>query len=839
MVMNGRKTFRLLNRMMLRTIKQNIMQFLAIIIIGAIAVTLFVGLQANASVFETQVNTVYKEGNLADLWVTTSTYDEKDMEAIQSFLKEDEGIESRLYIPSEATPHSLFITVVEDIPTISKPYGKIQNIEGNTEDDFFYLDNDLITDSAKSYSSQYCLGSDFTFTFDLSSYPVKSIASMLDSYVKEGKENIFTKDSLLLTTTVDGSMDYPENITKASYNYSVVLISDQRLKRIYRELIEENFEEDMVDMIYENSLSLIGFNSNPNERMTNPNQYVIKLNSKTNIKDIKNKINSYFEAKGENNNLYMLSERSGMPFYITIDNDVNQARSFTYVFPFVFFLVGVLVILTTISQMILKDRTQIGTLKAIGVPRKMIMLHYIGLTSTLVSIGTVIGEIIGPILLPKILGKKYGLIYHLQEAKYQFPMVYGILTLVFFIGVAVLVTYIIARKEIALKPSESMRPRVIQFKSHKKRNTMKKTRFYSFKMAYRNISINLGKSIMVIIGVLGCTALLVCGFGIENTLTYGIDNDLELFYSSDLTVVLNNYKTKEELSSDLSTLEGISYVEYNVHTQTTAYKTSDAQTTTTLYIIPDDSIAVKVDFPKDGALVSKQVAEDLDLKVGDTLNFTYNSIHYTIEVNGFYEAFYYNGFMIREGSEIFKDIDTFQYTLLEIGLEDSSKKKEMCSYFEGLSYVSEARTPEHWVKMTKDLMSGISVMTNAIKIFAILLGIVVIYNLSLMNFKERARDIATLKVLGFEQKEIMRSLLIESLSLTLFGVIIGLALGYPFMYIVLKTNIVSLVSYMYHIYFKTYIFAFLLTFGVAIAINLLLSLRIRKVKMVESLKSIE
>ena len=108
-----------------------------------------------------------------------------------------------------------------------------------------------------------------------------------------------------------------------------------------------------------------------------------------------------------------------------------------------------------------------------------------------------------------------------------------------------------------------------------------------------------------------------------------------------------------------------------------------------------------------------------------------------------------------------------------------------------------------------------------------------------MNFKERSRDIATLKVLGFNQKEIMRSLIIESLSLTLIGVLLGLALGYPFMLAVLENNIVSLVSYLYHIYFKTYIYAFLLTFGVAAVINVLLSLRIRKVRMVESLKSVE
>ena len=824
--MNKKKAFLLLNKMMVRTIKQNLMQFIAIIVIGAIAVTLFVGLHANADVFESQVNTVYEEGNLADLWVTTKSYDEKDYDNIKALLNDGDSIESRIYIPSESSAHSIFITVVDKIPTISKPYGKIINTEGNTIDDFIYIDNDLMSLS-DSYSTLYNLGDEFSFTFDISSYDLTDYVDLLDGYVKEGGENIFKKDSLMLTTTVDGTMDYPENITKASYNYSVVLMSEARLKRIARELLEKNYKDNVVNIIYNYLLSML-----------NPNQYVIKANNSDPVA-LKNKIDAYFLAKGSNNNLLMTSQRSGMPFYMVIDNDVKQARSFTYVFPLFFFFVGVLVILTTLSQMVLKDRTQIGTLKAIGVPKRMIMLHYINLTVTLVLIGTAIGEVLGPIILPKILGKKYGIIYHLPDAPYKFPWLYGILTLVVFVGVAVLVTYIIARKEIMLKPSESMRPRVVSFKNHKRKIEFKKTKFFSLKMAFRNISMNIGKSIMVIVGVLGCTALLVSGFGIEDTLNYGIDNDLGLFYSSDLTIVLNNYKTKEELDLDVAKLDGLEYYEYSIHQSSEAYKDSSCKMSSTIYIIPNEGQAVKVDFPINSCMVSKNVAETLGLGVGDMVHFTYNSIDYQAKVDSIYQAFYYNGIILHEGNEIFKDCSSFRYTLLEIGLSDKTKEKEYLEYFEGLSYVNEARTPSHWVEMTESLMSGISVMTNAVKIFAILLGIVVIYNLSLMNFKERSRDIATLKVLGFNQIEILRSLLIESLSLTLVGVIIGLILGYPFMLLVLENNIVSLVSYLYHIYFKTYIIAFLLTFGVAIAINMLLSLRIRGVKMVESLKSVE
>ena len=136
-------------------------------------------------------------------------------------------------------------------------------------------------------------------------------------------------------------------------------------------------------------------------------------------------------------------------------------------------------------------------------------------------------------------------------------------------------------------------------------------------------------------------------------------------------------------------------------------------------------------------------------------------------------------------------------------------------------------------------MSGIKVMTNAVKVFAILLAIVVLYNLALMNFKERTRDIATLKVLGFSRKEISLSLLFETMSLTAVGVLFGLALGYPFMLGVLGTNVVELVEYLYCIKALSYFLSFVLTFVVAFMVNLLLTKRIRKVLMVESLKSVE
>ena len=184
-------------------------------------------------------------------------------------------------------------------------------------------------------------------------------------------------------------------------------------------------------------------------------------------------------------------------------------------------------------------------------------------------------------------------------------------------------------------------------------------------------------------------------------------------------------------------------------------------------------------------------------------------------------------------------IGTPGYLSAAIKVKDGYDIKKIKTELESLTYVASASTQEDWKANIQDVMSGILVMTNAIKIFAILLGIVVLYNLTLMNFKQKNRDIATLKVLGFTLRETMSSLLIESLTLTFVGVAIGMALGYPFMLAVMETNIVALVHYLYIIYPSTFIYAFLLTYVLDFVINLLLSYRIRRVKMIESLKSVE
>lgn len=826
--------------MLIRSLKKGWSQFLAIIAIGTIAVTLFVGLLANADSFESRVNEVYSEGNLASLWVTTSTCTKEDENEIAKLLNEGDELDGRLYLPATVGDKSVYLAITKTLPEISKPYGDSIVSSSNSDTHFLYLDKELQATSNAVQNDAFVLDQEVPFYLNTSSYGMEEYSSLLDAFVKDGGTNIFKEEKIAISSTVTGFMSYPENVTKSSYNTSVVLMSDEVFKTSLLTLIEKNFTQTGVDLIFKVLQQLIGFNSLNDETLTNPNQYLITVKDESNIQTLRNEINAYYQTKGEDNNLYLINSRSEMPFYTTLNNDVTQARQFTFVFPFVFFAVAILVILTTLSQRVLQERSQIGTMKAIGIKKSQIYLHYILLTSLLVGLGIIIGEILGPLIIPHILGQKYAILYSLPAITYTFPLLEGILTAVVFLGVAALVTFLICHKEVSLKPVESMRPEPPKMKfKHIKKMEKGKVGLISLKMAFRNIKINKVKSLMVIIGVMGCTALLCCGFGIENTIDNGIEHDLKMFYNTDLSISYKVTGSYEEVVNPILAYEGIKEVEPYLITTTTTSKEDGPQTETNLRIMQKDGDTINMDFDHDTIAITQKVARNASIEVGDILRFQYNNVNYQAEVSLIVEAFVYHGIYCYTDASFFKDAKEFTYNTAYVKVDDGIDTQKMKEILEVSDLVQSATTTRDRENQIEDIMSGVKVMTNAVKVFAILLAIVVLYNLALMNFRERTRDIATLKVLGFTRTEIALSLMFETMTLTAIGVLIGLLLGYPFLLAVLGTNVVELVEYLYSITILSYLLSFILTYVVAFFVNIVLVQRTKKIQMVESLKSVE
>lgn len=836
----------LLRKKMVRESLHDWSQFLAIILIGGIAVTLFVGLLSNAQSLSDRVETFYQQGNAADIYVTTKEYSWLDEGNIKSYLSENDQIESRFESTCSLEGKGSYAAISPTLPSISKAteFYDVSNSQSDTH--FFVLDKMLSKNYGSGVSNKlYSVGDKMEMTLPLGSAISQKTASSLDSYLKDGGQNVLAKDTLSLSFTVTSFASMPENITKASYNSSTFFLDKASFRSELNALLNVNYTETGVDLIQ----GALGFYSDSQyekpDNFPQSNQYLIALEDKTKRDEIEDNIAAFFKGKGEvRSNLLAITDRSSNPWSIAIDTDVLESRQLTFVFPFVFFFTALLVILTTISQIIIKERTQIGTMKALGLTKGEIYWHYISLSLLLVGIGIAIGCILGPIIIPAIMGQKYDILYSLPARTFfVFPWWQALLTAVIFLGTAALVTFLVCHKEVNLSPAQSMRNVPISFKGGQKAVKKKQGSIkLSLKMAFRNIRVNPVKSVMVISGVLGCTALLVCGFGIEDTLNYGISNDMSTFYDCDVNVTYASTSLTQK--DKLLSADGVYKTEEFLATSSSfSYQEEGSSKTTgfssTLRFYEDDSEYFLVDYPAGTVAISNKVSSELGAKQGDLISFTYNGGTFSKEVGVVYEAFTFHGVCLHYSDLPNEFPDGHLYSGAFVDIKEGYSSHEVASSLAEVAGVSAAKSQDDMSSDIRDIMSGVYIMTNAVKVFAILLAVVVLYNLALLNFRQRQRDIATLKVLGFSQGEIALSLLAETMTLTGVGVLGGLALGYPFMYLVLYVNRVSLVEFLYHVYPITYLYGFLISFVVAFLVNLWLSNLTRKVQMVESLKSVE
>ena len=246
-----------------------------------------------------------------------------------------------------------------------------------------------------------------------------------------------------------------------------------------------------------------------------------------------------------------------------------------------------------------------------------------------------------------------------------------------------------------------------------------------------------------------------------------------------------------------------------------------------------------MELPQDGIAISQKIARTIQCELGDEIILGSGLKQKKVKVTKIFNAFYYNCGILPFNSPLLDDEERV-FNGAWINVKDKKQADDIADTIkENVPNVSSSVSSDGFTIQIQNVMSGILMMTNAVKVFAILLALVTLYNLALLTYRQRLRDMSTLKVLGFRKREIALTLLTESMVLTFIGVIFGSVLGYPFMLAVLKTNIVELVEYLFHINFVSYIYSFILTFIVAFLINLYFSYHIKKIKMVESLKNVE
>ena len=805
------RTWKILLLDLLRSMKRNFKQLIAIVAISFLATCLFCGLTSNAENVAERADLLYERTNLADIYVTGSG----DSEGIGRLSGVEES-ESRLYLPGFVNHSAIYLAITDGMPTLSKP-------------DIVSGEYGLCLTQTYASGKGLDVGSSFEIDIntnllgiDENAYPF----SLLSSFLLPDGEDVFAMDEIPLSFTITGLMYHPEGVANSAFSPTTVSLDLHLFVDAFLDVLSKNYDVQAIDRmlnIFETDLS--SFLLSTFQGMEN--QVLVKAEQKEQTLE---RIRTYLQDTTASVSLV-----EDMSFYTGLKQEVDQAMQLTFVFPVIFFLVSLLIILTTLSQLIIRERKEIGCLKAMGVNRKQIYLHYVLYGAILVFLGSLLGFIVGPLLIPKVLGIKYGLLWDIPSSPIHFFYPLSILLCLILVLISALCSFFVSYSVIKEKPVDTLRPKVAKASKH----VSSPESFYSrhtsipLRMAIRNVFKNKGKSLMVVLGMLGCTALLVCGFGIMDTLDYDIALDYGGNMAMDVTMMPmeESDALKEKIAEDERVERVEDYLAYP------ATFVADTTLNGNLCLLEDDSLFFNVEVGKDGGVsIDADTASRLGVSVGDRIEIQVQGRIYQKEVTIVFQSSFLNG--VYDLFSAYPE-DLFLPDTYYVTLHQEEDRESFAKAWSDTGLFLSVLTYDDVMEQADNILSSISMMTNVVKVFAILLSVVVIYNLTALNIAERERDIATMKVLGFSFLEISKTLTYELFLDALVGSLLGLLLGFPLTALVLSVNKTDLLHYIYHITPGTYLLAIAISLLTTILVSLLLNLKTKKISMSESLKSVE
>lgn len=541
--------------------------------------------------------------------------------------------------------------------------------------------------------------------------------------------------------------------------------------------------------------------------------------------------------------------------YACFENDSRIVEGIANIFPVFFFLVAALVCITTMNRMVEEQRTQIGVLKALGYGEAVIMSKYLFYSGTAAVIGCGIGFFGGTYLFPRVIWTGYGLMYHIDKLVYVFDGVLGTISLMVALFCSMGVTWFSCRYALYEVAAELMRPKA---PAAGKRVLLEKVPFiwkrmkFLYKVSYRNIFRYKKRFFMMVIGISGCTALLVTAFGIKDSIANVAIRQFEEIQMYDVDITYKepvNEKTGEQLSE----LLGENLTDYIfVYSKMMDLAEKDKVKAVNLIAIDEDADVTsylnlytkegkELPYPGKGEVIlSHKAAKDLDVRVGDSITLQDDNMpRINAVVSGISENFIYNYAYIN--SETYRS---------EVGIEPEYKSIYMnLSEHADFHLVSAALMQNDDVAVVTvmaDIMErfmstikGMDLIVLVIILCAAGLAFIVLYNLSNINITERIREIATIKVLGFYKKETLDYVFRENVVLTLIGAGVGLILG-RFLHLFIMNQIkMDAITFDIHIKPLSYLYSIGLTCLFAWFINTLMGSKIEHINMTESLKAID
>lgn len=520
------------------------------------------------------------------------------------------------------------------------------------------------------------------------------------------------------------------------------------------------------------------------------------------------------------------------------------------VFPVFFFLVAALVCMTTMTRMVDEQRNEMGTLKALGYSKLQIASKYIIYALIASILGSILGCSLGMYLFPTVIFNAWNTLYNIDQIKFLFQPGLILLASGSVTGITLLATLYSIYSELIEMPSQLMRPKAA--KAGKKilleRITFiwKRLSFLQ-KVTARNIFRYKKRFFMTIIGIAGCSALLVAGFGINDSISDIVNQQYNVIYHYDATV---SAKTSE-ITSQIKSLKGVKDVYEEDHLAVTT-KIENKDISTTVHIISNDKKFKdfctlfngnnEFDLDDSSVLISQKMATKLNKKAGDTIKIKdANNKVIKAKIKGVFTN--YVGHHIYASESLYKSWNTNAKTthIYLIKSKKTTKKFErnLGNKIMDIDGVQSVTFYSSLQKNFKDMIKSISYIVVVLVISAACLAFVVLYNLSNVNISERKREIATIKVLGFTRKEVDAYINRETILLTILGSLIGLGIGIGLHHLIMNLAEMDDIMFGRTINSISYVISFVMTIGFNAIINLCMHKKLNNIQMVESLKAVE
>lgn len=541
--------------------------------------------------------------------------------------------------------------------------------------------------------------------------------------------------------------------------------------------------------------------------------------------------------------------------YDSFDSNSDIVDSIAKIFPVFFFLIAALVCSTTMSRMIEEERTQIGVMRALGYTREKIMWKYMLYSGSAAVIGCIAGFLAGSKYFPYAIWIAYGMMFGFADLEFYFSWPLALISLIVAVICSVGTTFIACRGQLKHTPAEILRPSAP--KSGKRILLEKITPLWSrlkflHKVTARNVFRYKKRMIMMVMGIGGCTALVIAGFGIHDSVAGMAEHQYSEVEKYDMTVGFSQELTEKELERFDD--------EYGSHIKSRAVLQQTAVTVTTGNVIKSCSLMVSgdknitkevsfkskdedeyFDYPQRGeALITNKLAEMLGVKKGDKITIKYDDTKSVeLKVSGVYKNYVNNYIYISEETYVNNMQKDYEPSVAFVTFKKGEDVYEMSSEINKFDDVAGVSVNLDIKKRVNDMMVSLNYIIILVIGCAGALAFIVLFNLSNINITEREREIATIEVLGFYPSETGAYVFRENFVLVILGIIVGMPAGFALHKFIMTQIVVDAVSFNEVIEPQSFVFAALIVIMFSVVVDLIMRRKLKRINMAEALKSTE